>query len=131
MVRRKKSASNPRKNITLNTEKKAVFTTKQYSVFAEEAIQFTVNGRNILMEKKKRSVNPPYSSVMKVVNPFRKTYPKMFRKISRTASKTNGSLMPSPVKATGGPDWFCRGWFYGFSVSVFFETGGFSFTAVA
>ncbi|GFX09716.1 hypothetical protein TNCV_653151 [Trichonephila clavipes] len=70
MVRKKKSASNPRKNIALNTEKNAVFTAERYSVFAEEAIQFTVNGRNILMEKKKRSVNPPYSPVMKDVTPF-------------------------------------------------------------
>ncbi|GFV02747.1 hypothetical protein TNCV_270841 [Trichonephila clavipes] len=44
-----------------NTEKNAVFTTERYSVFAEEAIQFTVNGRNILMERKKKEekrVNP-------------------------------------------------------------------------
>ncbi|GFY23020.1 hypothetical protein TNCV_2182811 [Trichonephila clavipes] len=54
----KKRAKNPRKNIALNTEKNVVFTAERYSVVAEEAIQFTVNGRNILMEKKnKRSVN--------------------------------------------------------------------------
>ncbi|GFV65776.1 hypothetical protein TNCV_650991 [Trichonephila clavipes] len=59
MTRKKKRANNPRKNIALNTEKNVVFTAERYSVFAEEAIQFTVNGRNILMErKKKRSVNP-------------------------------------------------------------------------
>ncbi|GFX17292.1 integrase catalytic domain-containing protein [Trichonephila clavipes] len=51
---KKKSASNPRKNIALNTEKNAVFTAERYSVFAEEAIQFTVNGRNILMERKRK-----------------------------------------------------------------------------
>ncbi|GFT83083.1 hypothetical protein TNCV_629151 [Trichonephila clavipes] len=49
----KKRANNPRKNIALNTEKNVVFTAERYSVFAEEAIQFTVNGRNILMERKK------------------------------------------------------------------------------
>ncbi|GFU65259.1 hypothetical protein TNCV_2134641 [Trichonephila clavipes] len=49
MVRKKKQASNPRKNIALNTEKNEVFTAERYSVFAEEAIQFTVNGRNILL----------------------------------------------------------------------------------
>ncbi|GFS55687.1 hypothetical protein TNCV_131941 [Trichonephila clavipes] len=55
----KKRANNPRKNIALNTEKNAVFTAERYSVFAEEAIQFSVNGRDILKEeKKKRSVNP-------------------------------------------------------------------------
>ncbi|GFW50911.1 hypothetical protein TNCV_3591931 [Trichonephila clavipes] len=57
MVRKKKEkkrASYPRKNIALNTENNAVFTAERYSVFAEEAIQFTVNGRNILMERKKR-----------------------------------------------------------------------------
>ncbi|GFW81509.1 hypothetical protein TNCV_2881871 [Trichonephila clavipes] len=60
MIQKKKRANNPRKNIALNTEKNAVFTAERYSVFAEEAIQFTVNGRDILMEekKKKRSVNP-------------------------------------------------------------------------
>ncbi|GFY13136.1 hypothetical protein TNCV_363841 [Trichonephila clavipes] len=72
MTRKKVRANNPRKNISLNTEKNAVFTAERYSVFAEEAIQFTVNGRNILMErkrgKKERSVNPP---VMKDVTPFR------------------------------------------------------------
>ncbi|GFW48636.1 hypothetical protein TNCV_4242171 [Trichonephila clavipes] len=58
MIRKKTRANNPRKNIALNTEKNAVFTAEGYSVFAEEAIQFTVNGRDILMEKKKkRSVN--------------------------------------------------------------------------
>ncbi|GFV60549.1 l-Fucosyltransferase [Trichonephila clavipes] len=41
MARKKKSASNTRKNIGLNTEKNAVFTAERYSVFAEEAIQFT------------------------------------------------------------------------------------------
>ncbi|GFT14851.1 hypothetical protein TNCV_3483091 [Trichonephila clavipes] len=51
---KKKRASDPRKNIALNTENNAVFTTERYSVFAEEAIQFTVNGRNILMERKKK-----------------------------------------------------------------------------
>ncbi|GFV65272.1 hypothetical protein TNCV_4572721 [Trichonephila clavipes] len=52
MVRKKKRASDPRKNIALNTENNAVFTAERYYVFAEEAIQFTVNGRNILMERK-------------------------------------------------------------------------------
>ncbi|GFX05684.1 hypothetical protein TNCV_3198011 [Trichonephila clavipes] len=70
----KKRASDPRKNIALNTEKNAVFTAERYSVFAEEAIQFTVNGRNILMEGKRKkngeSVNP-LNSMMKDVNPFR------------------------------------------------------------
>ncbi|GFX75091.1 hypothetical protein TNCV_3170201 [Trichonephila clavipes] len=74
MVRKKKKkrASDPRKNIALNTENNAVFTAERYSVFAEEAIQFTVNGRNILMEreKKKRSVNPLFP-VMKDITPFR------------------------------------------------------------
>ncbi|GFX10518.1 hypothetical protein TNCV_2583401 [Trichonephila clavipes] len=74
MVRKKKRASNPRKNITLNTEKNAVFTAERFSVFAEEAIQLTVNGRNILMERKRKergeSVNP-LNSMMKDVNPFR------------------------------------------------------------
>ncbi|GFW24405.1 hypothetical protein TNCV_606511 [Trichonephila clavipes] len=56
MVRKKKKkrASDPRKNIALNTENNAVFTAERYSVFAEEAIQFTVNGRNILMERKRK-----------------------------------------------------------------------------
>ncbi|GFV65526.1 hypothetical protein TNCV_711831 [Trichonephila clavipes] len=55
MVRKKnKRASDPRKNIALNTENNAVFTAERYSVFAEEAIQFTVNGRNILMERKRK-----------------------------------------------------------------------------
>ncbi|GFV72412.1 hypothetical protein TNCV_638741 [Trichonephila clavipes] len=54
MARKKKRINNPRKNIALNTEKNVVFTAERYSVFAEEAIQFTVNGRNILMERKKR-----------------------------------------------------------------------------
>ncbi|GFV64081.1 hypothetical protein TNCV_2461081 [Trichonephila clavipes] len=59
MIRKKNRANNPRKNIALNTEKNAVFTAERYSVFAEEAIQFTVNGRDILMEEKKeKSVNP-------------------------------------------------------------------------
>ncbi|GFS53272.1 hypothetical protein TNCV_1035781 [Trichonephila clavipes] len=49
-----------RKSIALNSEKNVVFTAERYSVFVEEAIQFTVNGRNILMErkKKKKGVNP-------------------------------------------------------------------------
>ncbi|GFV67984.1 hypothetical protein TNCV_1872661 [Trichonephila clavipes] len=54
IVWKKKSASNPRKNFALNNEKNAVFTAERYSVFAEEAIQFTVNGRNILMERKRK-----------------------------------------------------------------------------
>ncbi|GFT54022.1 hypothetical protein TNCV_153831 [Trichonephila clavipes] len=54
MIRKKKRTNNPRKNIALNTEKNAVFTAERYSVFAEEAIQFTVNGRDILMEEKKK-----------------------------------------------------------------------------
>ncbi|GFT65393.1 hypothetical protein TNCV_1609241 [Trichonephila clavipes] len=54
MVRKKKRANNFRKNIALNTEKNAVFTAERYSVFAEEPIQFTVNGRNILMERKRK-----------------------------------------------------------------------------
>ncbi|GFV97083.1 hypothetical protein TNCV_3526691 [Trichonephila clavipes] len=56
MVRKKKKkrASDLRKNIALNTENNAVFTAERYSVFAEEAIQFTVNGRNILMERKEK-----------------------------------------------------------------------------
>ncbi|GFU68416.1 hypothetical protein TNCV_2983451 [Trichonephila clavipes] len=59
MIRKKYRANNPRKNIALNTEKNAVFTAERYSVFSEEAIQITVNGRDILMKKKKkRSVNP-------------------------------------------------------------------------
>ncbi|GFX75783.1 hypothetical protein TNCV_2237551 [Trichonephila clavipes] len=58
MIRKKNRTNNPRKNISLNTEKNAVLNAERYSVFAEEAIQFTVNGRDILMEKKKRSVNP-------------------------------------------------------------------------
>ncbi|GFU86615.1 hypothetical protein TNCV_4986521 [Trichonephila clavipes] len=74
MVRKKKRASNPRKNIALNTEKNAVFTAERYSVFAKEAIQFTVKGRNILMERKRKkngeSVNP-LNSMMKDINPFR------------------------------------------------------------
>ncbi|GFS71485.1 transposable element Tcb2 transposase [Trichonephila clavipes] len=41
---KKKRTSNPLKNIALNTAKNAVFTAERYSVFAEEAIQFTVNG---------------------------------------------------------------------------------------
>ncbi|GFW62128.1 hypothetical protein TNCV_1685591 [Trichonephila clavipes] len=56
MVRKKKRARNPRKNIALNAEKNAVFTAERYSVFAEEAIQFTVNGRNILMERKRKKM---------------------------------------------------------------------------
>ncbi|GFW83113.1 hypothetical protein TNCV_3236611 [Trichonephila clavipes] len=40
------------KNIARNTEKNVVFTAERYSVFAEEAIQFNVNGRDILMEEK-------------------------------------------------------------------------------
>ncbi|GFT07721.1 hypothetical protein TNCV_4046351 [Trichonephila clavipes] len=67
---KEKSASNPRKNIALNTEKNAVFAAEQYSVFAEEAIQFIVNGRNILMEKKKEKREFP-NSMMKDINPFR------------------------------------------------------------
>ncbi|GFS68367.1 hypothetical protein TNCV_3000511 [Trichonephila clavipes] len=78
MVRKKKKNAlvrerDPRKNIALNTEKNAVFTAERFSVFAEEAIQFTVNGRNILMERKRKkgeSVNP-LNSMMKDVNPFR------------------------------------------------------------
>ncbi|GFW56532.1 hypothetical protein TNCV_1862421 [Trichonephila clavipes] len=56
MVRKKKRASerDPRKNVALNTEKNAVFIDERYSVFAEEAIQFAVNGRNILMERKRK-----------------------------------------------------------------------------
>ncbi|GFV33464.1 hypothetical protein TNCV_4558061 [Trichonephila clavipes] len=46
MLQKKKSACNPRKN--------AVFTAERYSILAEEAIQFTVNGRNILMERKRK-----------------------------------------------------------------------------
>ncbi|GFV15894.1 hypothetical protein TNCV_988771 [Trichonephila clavipes] len=78
MVRKKKKkrASDPRKNIALNTDNNAVFTAERYSVFAEEAIQYTVNGRNILMERKRKkkkgkSVNP-LNSMMKDVNPFRR-----------------------------------------------------------
>ncbi|GFW29444.1 hypothetical protein TNCV_743861 [Trichonephila clavipes] len=52
--RKKKCASHPRKNIALNTENNAEFTAERYSVFSEEAIQFTVNGRNILMERKRK-----------------------------------------------------------------------------
>ncbi|GFX92345.1 hypothetical protein TNCV_1112721 [Trichonephila clavipes] len=59
----KNHTNNPRKNIALNTEKNAVFTAERYSAFAEEAIQFTVNGRDILMEGKKEdnceSLIPP------------------------------------------------------------------------
>ncbi|GFT46121.1 hypothetical protein TNCV_62541 [Trichonephila clavipes] len=51
---KKEHASNPRKNIALNNEKNAVLTAERYSVFAEEDIQFTVNGRNILMERKRK-----------------------------------------------------------------------------
>ncbi|GFX67893.1 hypothetical protein TNCV_1973951 [Trichonephila clavipes] len=54
MIRKKNRANNPRKNIALNTEKNAMFTAERYSVFAEKAIQFTVNGRDILMEGEKR-----------------------------------------------------------------------------
>ncbi|GFU93739.1 hypothetical protein TNCV_4304031, partial [Trichonephila clavipes] len=54
MIRKKNHANNTRKNIALNTENNAVFTTERYSVFAEEAIQFTMNGRDILMEEKKK-----------------------------------------------------------------------------
>ncbi|GFW10843.1 hypothetical protein TNCV_4919621 [Trichonephila clavipes] len=57
MIRKKNRTNNPRKNFALNTEKNAMFTAERYSVFAEEAIQFTVNGRDILMKKKKTSVN--------------------------------------------------------------------------
>ncbi|GFW66905.1 hypothetical protein TNCV_4687901 [Trichonephila clavipes] len=56
MIRKKKSASNPRKNIAHYTKKNAVFTAERYSVFAEKVIQFTENGRNILVERKKREV---------------------------------------------------------------------------
>ncbi|GFU87848.1 hypothetical protein TNCV_964041 [Trichonephila clavipes] len=72
MVRKKKSASNPRKNIALNTEKNAVFTAERYAIFAEEAIQFTLNGRNILMERKrkKRRKRQFPNSIMKDINPF-------------------------------------------------------------
>ncbi|GFS63314.1 hypothetical protein TNCV_2308591 [Trichonephila clavipes] len=60
MVRKKKkSVSNPRKNIALNIKKNALFTAERYSVFAEEAIQFSVNGRNIVMERKKRKRESP------------------------------------------------------------------------
>ncbi|GFX45923.1 hypothetical protein TNCV_2255001 [Trichonephila clavipes] len=37
---KKTRASDPRKNIALNTENNAVFTAERYSVFAEETIQF-------------------------------------------------------------------------------------------
>ncbi|GFV22758.1 hypothetical protein TNCV_4278411, partial [Trichonephila clavipes] len=71
--KRKKRASDPRKNIALNTENNTVFTAERYSVFAEEAIQFTVNGRNILMEgkRKKWGKRESLNSMMKDVNPFR------------------------------------------------------------
>ncbi|GFW34480.1 hypothetical protein TNCV_500981 [Trichonephila clavipes] len=55
MMRKKNRANNPRKNIALNTEKNAVFTAERYSVFAEKAIQFIVNGRDILMGKKEEN----------------------------------------------------------------------------
>ncbi|GFW85695.1 hypothetical protein TNCV_853451 [Trichonephila clavipes] len=75
MVRKKKRANNPRKNIALNTESNAVFTAERYSVFAEETIQFTVNGRNILMERKRkkkgRKRESPKLHNERDVNPFR------------------------------------------------------------
>ncbi|GFX71211.1 hypothetical protein TNCV_3409811 [Trichonephila clavipes] len=48
MVRKmKKSASNPRKNIALNTGKNAVFTAERdISAFAKESSQFVRNERN-------------------------------------------------------------------------------------
>ncbi|GFW93810.1 hypothetical protein TNCV_4220911 [Trichonephila clavipes] len=72
MVRGKKRANNPRKNIALNIEKNAVFTAERYSVFAKEAIQFTVNGRNILIEKKKKGKREFPNSMMKDIIPFRR-----------------------------------------------------------
>ncbi|GFT37680.1 hypothetical protein TNCV_4934111 [Trichonephila clavipes] len=74
MIRKKKRANNPRKNIALNTVTNAVFTTERYSVFAEEAIQFIVNGRNILMRekrKKKEEKREFPNSLMKDINPSR------------------------------------------------------------
>ncbi|GFU83981.1 hypothetical protein TNCV_560071 [Trichonephila clavipes] len=70
MIRKKKRANNPRKNIALNIEKNAVFTAERYSVFFAEAIQFTVNGRNILMDYGE-SVNPLELHDEEDVSPFR------------------------------------------------------------
>ncbi|GFU60337.1 hypothetical protein TNCV_3307861 [Trichonephila clavipes] len=89
MVRKKKRASNSRKNIALNTDKNAVFTAERYSVFAEEAIQLTVNGRNILMEKKEKRESP-YSPVMKDVTPFRQ---KNKRKKSSSPESLHGNIV--------------------------------------
>ncbi|GFX68114.1 hypothetical protein TNCV_4439371 [Trichonephila clavipes] len=87
---RKKRANNPWKNIALNTEKNAVFTTERYSVFAEEAIQFTVNGRDILIEKKKKiSVNPLFP-VMKDFTPFRQ---KNKKKKSSSPESLHGNIV--------------------------------------
>ncbi|GFV52133.1 hypothetical protein TNCV_5070541 [Trichonephila clavipes] len=93
MVRKKKEkkrASDPRKNIALNTENNAVFTTERYSVFAEEAIQFTVNGRNILMERKRKKREKRESPVMKDVTPFRQ---KNKRKKSSSPESLHGNIV--------------------------------------
>ncbi|GFX60995.1 hypothetical protein TNCV_2366731 [Trichonephila clavipes] len=89
--RKKKRAYNPRKNIALNTEKNVVFTAKRYSVFAEEAIQFTVKGKKHSNgeKKKNRSVNSLFP-VMKDVTPFRK---KNKRKKSSSPESLHGTTV--------------------------------------
>ncbi|GFT97598.1 hypothetical protein TNCV_1034361 [Trichonephila clavipes] len=51
-LRKKKSASNPRKNIALNTEKNAVFTAERYSVVAEETNKFAMKEPTFEWRKK-------------------------------------------------------------------------------
>ncbi|GFX67166.1 hypothetical protein TNCV_2185131 [Trichonephila clavipes] len=59
--RKKKRANNPRKNVALNTEKNAVYTDERYYIFAEEAIQFTVNGETFYWREKKAENASSYS----------------------------------------------------------------------
>ncbi|GFW03191.1 hypothetical protein TNCV_158101 [Trichonephila clavipes] len=96
MVWKKKSASNPRKNIALNTEKNAVFTAERYSIFAEEAIQFTVNGRNILMERKRggKRESPKFLVKTKVA-PFRQKKNVLLRMVLLFSS--SDTMMEGPV----------------------------------
>ncbi|GFU69730.1 hypothetical protein TNCV_1221181 [Trichonephila clavipes] len=73
MVRKKKRASNPRKNIALNTEKNAVFTAERYfyrCLRDQQVCYERTNFRMVKKETKQKEKREFPNSVMKDVNPF-------------------------------------------------------------
>ncbi|GFU22806.1 hypothetical protein TNCV_2702381 [Trichonephila clavipes] len=91
---KKTRANNPRKNIALNTEKNAVFTSNDILSLLKRPSVY-VNGRNISngekkkRKKKKRSVNP-LIPVMKDVTHFRQ---KNKRKKSSSPESLHGNIV--------------------------------------